>query len=57
MKRKTPLIIEDNMTCPACNDDFVTKIEHEEEKIYNNNFLCLNCMTVFTEDKEIIERG
>ena len=53
------------MKCPACKDEFYTKIEGEKDTItdtllynpYEGNYLCLNCMTVFSENGKIIERG
>ena len=44
------------MKCPACNDEFYTEIE-EEPSYPEDSLLCLNCMTVFTKDGKIIERG
>jgi uncharacterized protein YbaR (Trm112 family) len=44
------------LNCPACNDELFTEIEGEGE-FYNGKYLCLNCMTVFDENKNIIEKG
>lgn len=43
------------MKCPKCNEEFYTLIEEEPE--YEDCYLCLNCMTVFNEEGEIIEEG
>jgi hypothetical protein len=42
--------------CIICEDNFITKIEGEN-RFSNEEYLCLNCMTVFNENGNIIERG
>ncbi len=41
--------------CPNCKDIFFTEIE--EEKEYGGYYLCLNCMTIFDNEGNIIEKG
>jgi len=45
------------MKCPICEDNFYTKIEGEKGTIYEGHYLCLGCMTVFSKDGKVIEKG
>jgi hypothetical protein len=45
------------MKCPVCKQKFYEKIEGEEGTIYEGNYLCLCCMTVFDIYENVIERG
>jgi len=57
--KKSPFSYEDDkktIKCPICKVSHYTKIEKEID-FYNGHYLCLNCMTVFSKDKKVIERG
>lgn len=45
------------MKCPFCKDEFYTKIQNEKNTIYEGNYLCLNCMSIFDKKENIIKRG